>query len=146
MRKIFKYAIEVDGVIQALIQEVKKPKNEIGAVTHGVGNHDEKTAGGVTVNDATIRKVKPEANGDSWAWDWLMEAQDPNTNQGGLESDYKRDLVFRELDPKGRTINSWLWEGVWVRAVDEGDYKQGNKSENVLEEVTLSVDRVKRIR
>ena len=52
--KTFNFALEMDGIDQALIQEVKKPVTEVGAVKRAAGNHDIKEAGGVDVSDASI--------------------------------------------------------------------------------------------
>lgn len=139
-RKVFKFAIEIDGIDQILIQDVKKPETEIGAVTHGVEDgFDEKTAGGTTVSDAELQKIKPDDTGDSWAWDWLTTAQT------SVASVYKRDVVFKEYGSNGSVLNRWLWEGAWIRKVSESNYKRGNKSENTIETVTLSVDRVRKL-
>lgn len=139
-RKVFNFAIEIDGIDQILIQDVKKPENEIGAVAHGVEDgFDEKTAGGTTVSDAELQKIKPADTGDSWAWDWLTTAQT------SLPSNYKKDVVFKEYGPNNVVLNRWLWEGCWVRKVSESNYKRGNKSENTIETVTVSVDRVRKL-
>ena len=143
--KVFNFAIEINGVDVGLIQDVKFPEVEIGAVSHGGSNYDIKTAGGVTVTDAELQKIKPAPEGDSWAWDWLNKAQNPMTDSGGLAEDYKQNVIFKELAPNGTTLNSWLWEGCFVRKVSTTNYKRGNQSENIIETVTLSVDRVEKI-
>lgn len=146
MRKVFNFAVEIDGVDQFLIQDAKKPEVEIGAVLHGASNHDEKTAGGVAVSDAEFQKVKPADSGDSWAWDWLNDAQDMNAGSGKLPVDYQKDIVFKELAPTGAVLNAWLWENAWVRKATDSNYKRGNKNENTLETVIISVDRVKKLK
>ncbi len=142
-RKVFNFAIEIDGIDQFLIQEVKKPEVEVGAVSHGATNYDVKTAGGVAVADAELQKIKPAPQSDTWAWDWLNKAQDMNTGTGALAEDYKKDIVFKELAPNGTTLNAWLWEGAWVRKCSENNHKRGNQNDNIIETVTISVDRVK---
>lgn len=143
--KVFNFAIEIEGLDQMLVQELKKPEVELGAVTHGAVNYDIKTAGGVSVSDAELRKIKPAPQGDSWAWDWLNTAQNMNTETGGLAEQYKKDVVVKELSPNGTTLNAWLWEGAWVRKVSENDNKRGNQNENIVETCTISVDRVKKL-
>lgn len=144
-RKVFNFAIEIDGIDQFLIQDVKKPEVEVGAVNHGATNYDIKTAGGVAVSDAELQKIKPAPESDSWAWKWLNDAQNMNTGTGKLAENYKKDVVFKELGPNGTTLNAWLWVGCWVRKATDSNYKRGNQNENVIETVTLSVDRVQRI-
>lgn len=145
MRKIFKYSIEIDGIDQFLIQDVKKPKKTIGKTMHASDNHDIKEAGGIEFSDAELKKVKPSDQGDSWAWDWMNDAQNADTGLGKLEAGYKKNIVFKELNPMGSVMNAWLWEGAWILEADDSEYKKGNKSENVIESVKISVDNVKKI-
>jgi T4-like virus tail tube protein gp19 len=143
--KVFNFAIEINGIDQFLIQDVKVPEVEIGAVEHGASNYNVKTAGGVATSDAELQKIVPAPGGDRWAWDWLMKAQDPNNETGGLTEDYYKDIVFKELSPSGATLNSDLWIGSWVRKVSKSNYKRGKQDENVIQTVTISVNRVKPI-
>jgi len=137
-RKTFNFALEIDGVDQILFQDVKKPDYEIGAVLHGVGDgKDSKEAGGVTIADAELQKIKASETGDSWAWDWIQTAIT------SAPSSYKKDVVFKEYaDDKTTVLNRFLWVGCWVRKISESNWKRGNKSENTIETVTLSVDDV----
>lgn len=114
MQKVFNFAIEIDGIDQFLIQDVKEPEIEIGAVEHGASNYNVKTAGGVAVSDAELQKVIPATTGDKWAWNWMRTAQDPVSGTGGLSNQYKKDVVFKVLSPQGATIEAYLWEGAWV--------------------------------
>lgn len=143
--KVFNFAIEINGIDQFLFQDVKVPEIEIGAVEHGATNYNVKTAGGVAVSDAELQKIIPAPQGDSFAWDWLSQAQNMNTGQGGLTEDYYKDVVFKELGPDGSTLNSYLWTGCWVRKIAKSNAKRGKQDENMLETVTVSVNRVEKI-
>ena len=135
--KIMQFAIEIDGVDQFLIQEVKQPEVERGSVEHGAEDYNIKTAGGKTVGDAELKKLIPAPESDSWAWDWLEQAGN------SLAEEYKRDVVFKELAPDGKTtLNAYLWEGVWAKKIAKSDAKRGAQNENMMETVTLSVDNV----
>lgn len=139
--KLFNFVIEIDGVDVALIQEVKKPEVEVQAALHGAANYDIKTAGGVVVSDAELKKIKPATNSDNFGWSWLTTAA-----AGALPEQYKRNVVFREMAPNGTTLNAWLWEGVWCRKlVDDNNFKRGTTTDNVVETITLSVDKVTKL-
>lgn len=140
--KIFNYAIEIDGIDALLMQDVKEPETEVGAVKHGVGNYDEKTAGGVATSDAEIKKLISALPLDDETWNWLFAAQNPHTNSGGLESDYKKDIIFKKLAPNGAVLKAFIWEGSWVRKISNSNWKQGEQNENAIETLTISVDKV----
>lgn len=137
--KAFQFAIEIDGIDQMLIQEVKQPEVERGSVEHGAEDHNIKTAGGKQVSDAELKMVIPAPTSDRWAWDWLQKTGN------SLAEDYKKDVVFKILNPNGRALEGYLWKGVWVKKVANSEGKRGNQNENMLRTVTLSVDDVERI-
>lgn len=139
-RKVFNFAIEIDGIDQLLIQDVKKPEVELGEVSHGAENGKEKkTAGGTTVSNAELQKIKPAPQSDKWAFDWMKKAQT------SLSQDYKKDVIFKELGPNGETLDAELWVGAWVKKSSASNFKRGNQNENVIETVTLVVDDVQQL-
>lgn len=142
MRKVFNFAIEIAGFDVALVQDVKRPDVEVGAVEHGAANYNVKTAGGVTTSDAELQMVKPIIGLGMVAEQWLLQAQNPVLGIGGLPMQYKRDIIFKEKAPNGMTLSAWIWEGAWVRKVSASNYKRGAQDENVIETITISVDRV----
>lgn len=142
-QKIFNFAIEIDGVDQLLIQEVKMPETEVGVVEHGASNHNIKTPGGVAVSAAELKKIKPATSSDDFVWDWLEGAQNMNTGSGGLN--YKRTVVFKELGPTGNVLNAWLWRGAWCSKHSTSDFKRGKQDENVMETATIQIDTIQKI-
>lgn len=144
--KVFNFAIEINGINQLLIQEVQKPSVSVQAAEHGDYNSTIKTPGGVEVGDAELKMVKPAPEGDISVWAWLNLAQDMNTKSGGLSGEYSKDIIFKELSPRGIAVSIWLWEGCWVKEISEDNYVRGNQSDNVIQTVTLSVNKVKRIK
>lgn len=145
-RKVFSFGMEIDGLDVALAQDVKLPDVEVGKVEHGDTNYNKKTAGGVTTGDCEIQKLKAVGSGDNFAWDWLTQAQNPATGGGGLPEDYKRDVVIKEFAPDGiTTLDSYLLVGCFVMKISNSNYKRGAQDENMIETVTLSVDRVEKL-
>lgn len=138
-RKVFNFAIEMNGIDQALIQNVKKPVKEVGAVEHGEGNRTVKTAGGVTYTDAELQAVKDAHNTNDEFWNWLTTAAD-----GNMAERYKRNIVFKERNPANNTVSVEIWEGAWVRKVDTSNFVRGAQNENVIDTITISVDNIKK--
>lgn len=144
-RKVFNFVVEVEGVNQYEIQKVTLPDVEIDSTVHGGDNTDIKTPGRVKTGDLVFEKVRPAAGSDTWAWDWLMDAQNPNTGTGKLATSVKRLIIIKEMAPDGvTTLNSWAYKGCWVKKVAPGTLDRLS-SDNLIETVTLSVDKPVRI-
>lgn len=144
-RKVFNFIVEIDGVNQFEIQKVTIPKVSVEAVMHGDTNYDVKTAGRVKVDDMTFEKLRPMPQSDTWAWDWLQSAQSLITGGGKVSLGYKRNLIVKEMGPDGiATLNRWICEGCWVKEVSQTDLDR-NATENIMETIVLSVDKVNRV-
>lgn len=143
--KVFNFKVEVNGVDQFEIQTVQLPKGTVEKVMHGDTNYDIKTPGRISFDDLVFEKVRPAPFSDTWAWDWLMLAQDPDLGGGQLPSVIKQNIVIKELAPDNvTTLNRWLCTGCWVTEVDGGKLDR-KSSDNIIETVTLSVDKARRI-
>ena len=135
------FKIEVGGVDQFEFQKLKAPEVELKTASHGgEGGLEIKTASGIKTGDMELEKVVPAAGADSWAWDWMKQAIDPQTMTGGLPTDYKRTLVIRELNPDGSYANSYMAEGAFVKKISKND-KERLSDDNVIQTVVLSVDK-----
>lgn len=145
-QKQFNFAIEISGIDQFYIQEIKMPDVEVAAVKHGASNYSVKTAGSVQTGDAELMKLVVAENADNWAYDWLNRAQNNDTGQGGIPSQYREDIVVKRLNPAGSTIDRYIWKGAWVRKVSTSNLKRGEADENVIETVTVSIDKVIKLR
>ena len=142
--KTFNFAIEADGLDQFLVQEMTIPEVEIASVQHFTSNSATKTAGLVSVSDLEATKIKLSDAADNWAWDWLNTAQNHVVGTGALPADYKRNIVVREMNAAGRTVNRWILYGCWVRKVATSTHNRA-ASENVLETVTFSEDAIQKV-
>lgn len=142
--KVDKFIVEIGGLDQMACQEFKIPSVEFDVTEHGDSNSTRKTAGKKKVGDAELKQLKKMEGGDSWAWNWIGEIA--NQNGGGKRpSEYQKTIVVRELDADGiRTINAWMLKRAWVKKVD-GLTKSRTSSDNVQEDVTLSVDDIIKI-
>lgn len=143
-RKVFNFRVEIQGIDQFEVQKATPPEIEVETTEHGDTNHSVKTAGRVKVGDLTLEKLKPLPNSDLWAWNWLQTAQNMTTGGGQLPLQYKRTVILKELSSDGQTtVNRWICEGCFVKKVSQGDFDR-NSSDNILETVVLSVDRVQK--
>lgn len=144
-QKQFNFAIEISGIDQFYFQELKTPDVEIAAVAHGATNHTIKTAGAVTTGDAELMKLIPADTIDDFAYEWLYRAQNPETGKGGTPAQYKENVVVKRINGAGKTVDRYIWEGAWVRMISTSNFARGEANENIIETVTVSVDRVKRL-
>jgi phage tail-like protein len=136
--KKFKYVLEIEGIPIASIQEITPPEVEIEASIHSEGSYDAKTPGRITTGDMTLSKVMDSLDvADRWAWFWLTQAQSYDGLQISLG--YKRNGRLILNDDNGLPVRVWFIGGAWVRKVSLGDLSS-TTSDNVMEEVTLSVD------
>jgi len=137
-RKVFNFAIDINGLNQFECQKVTRPEVEIDQVEHGDVNYAVKTPGRLKYTNLILEKVRP-VNADRWAWDWLTTAQDPILGSGQLPSSIKQIVTVRELAPNGGTISINTNQGCWVCKVSPGDYDR-NSSDNIIQKVEISVD------
>lgn len=139
-RKVFMFQVEIDGLNQFECQKFTPPKSSVEKVSHGDTNHDIKTPGRFSVEDIVLEKLRAMPNSDTWAWRWLMSAQNPITGGGQLPSNIKKTIVVRELDSTGTTvINTLQYDGCWVCEVGK-TVMDRMSGDNVIETVTISVD------
>lgn len=144
-QKQFNFAIELNGIDQFYIQSVKLPDVEVGSVSHGGDNFSVKTAGAVSVGDAELSKIMIAGGADPWANNWLQRAQNMNSGVGGTPDVYKETVVFKRLNSAGATVERFIWEGTWVKKISFSEFKRGDANENIMETITVSIDRVRRI-
>jgi phage tail-like protein len=139
--KVFRYVVEIDGLEQFKCQKFTPPKVSIEKVSHGDTNYDVKTAGRYSVDDIVLEKLVPTDTVDTWALDWLLDAQDPFLGGGMLPDELYQTIIVRELAEDGTTpVMRWVYEGCWVCEVSQSDYDR-TSSDNVIETVTISTNR-----
>ena len=138
VRKAFNFQIEMEGIVQAYIQEFVPPRKTVEVVEHGSSNSVVKTAGRATYEEMTLTKLRSADNSDTTLWTWLNQVQNVTTQTGANYQDYARIIVIRELSPTGAILNSWRIE-CWCSGVDIGTLNRG-ASENTIESATFQVN------
>lgn len=141
-RKIFQFQIFMAGLNPFLAQEVKIPDIEIDQVNHGDTNYDVKTAGRVSVGNMTINKLCPSTPFDRGALEDMREIQNTFLGGGTIPDVYKKVVTVAQYANDGVTIlMSWVYEGVWPTKLNGVEFSR-TKSENTIESIEFSVDRV----
>ncbi len=140
--KVFNFIIEINGVDSWAVQKFTVPELGIEVTSHGAANYDVKTAGRVTVGEASFDQLKPLPTITDEVWKWFKRAQDISRGGGKLSSAYKKVVVVKEMYPDNvRTARRWILDGCFVSKISQSDLDR-NSSDNILESVTLSVDAV----
>lgn len=138
LRYTWQFGVEIDGLQAAFARGVTLPK-KTGEFYH----HDEGgkaigvplPTGKMTVGDLVVEKLVPGYDGDSWAWDKLLEAV-----EGPIESALFMASVL-EYDKDGKVVGRWDYEDCWVGDVDPAKRDATQKNEPVVETVTIKVGR-----
>lgn len=136
MRKNFRYALELDGVVHVLIQEIAPPKVGFAEVPHGSPGNipNGKTPGKMAVGDLVLKKCRPEGVSDTWIWNWMAKCV------GGLFPQYAKQAFLLELAPDAITpIDKFYLGNIWPKDLDHSGLKAEGGGENIIETLTFSV-------
>jgi len=146
-RKKFNWSIQIspDPINPFMFQKVTIPDANIEKVGHGDTNHDIKTAGRVEYGDIVCEKLMPSDQGDAYMWSWFDTCQSSVLGGGAPPSIYKKVITIVEMAEDGATIlNTWVAEGVWPASLP-GQEKDRQSSDNAIENVEFSIDKLTKI-
>lgn len=143
-RKEFNFSIQIVGepINPFLVQDVTVSDSSISQVKHGDTNYDVKTAGRVEVGETELEKLMTTSGADNYMWAWHVSCQDAILGGGLTPNMYKRSVIVNELAEDGTSvINSWILSGVWPSKINGQKFTRKG-TDNSIEKVTLSVDRM----
>ena len=140
-RKKFNFLVEINGIPQFEVQKFKVPSVSIEQSNHAEANSDIKTAGRVMIENATFEKLRPVVGFDNEMWNWLTSAQNHVLGTGSLPTNYKRNIVVRELAPNGITLSTYVLTGAWCCKIEQDEYDRAT-SDKMLTKGEISVDSV----
>lgn len=144
-KKAFNFGIIAAGLNSYAVQQANIPDVEIDQVEHGDTNYKVKTAGLVTYGNVTLTKLRPIGIGDNWVWPWIQSIQNVYTGSGQLPSIYKRDIDIVQYSYDNVTVTDrWELEGAWPQKVNNMNLDRAT-SENSMESIELSVDRMQKV-
>lgn len=143
-KKSFQFNILVAGLNTYEAQKVNLPDWELDVVEHGDVNHDIKTAGKVKFGDLVVEKLRPVTSGyPNWVWDWILSIQNASLGGGLNPSAYKRTVIITQLGYDGFTVTDiWECSGVFPKKINGMEFNRGGTSENSIETIDFSVDKV----
>lgn len=137
-KKSFRFAIDLNGVQQMSVQKVSGLEAEIETVAHGEGDSDVFTPGRVKFGKVTLERVQSIFGVDNAFWTWLQSAR-------LIGAAAKRTFTVRQLGADGVTsIAIWQVSDAFPTKVSQGENAR-TSSDNIMETVELSVDRIIRL-
>jgi hypothetical protein len=128
-----------------------RPNIDYEDVTLDRYNSRAKVAGKHTISDCSITIEDDVTNRASYAIQLQLERQQrligatgPWLNTEATASSYKFGILAEMLDGNETVVESWKYEGCWLKTVDWGemDYATGDK---VTIQLTVSVDHVRQV-
>lgn len=135
--RTYRFRVEIDGLDQWAIQQVKFPELEVSVVEHGGGDTNIKTASKKLVGNAVLSYLKNlDGTNKLFAFNWITACT------LGLPTAYKRNIVVKELGNDGiTTVRTEIWVGCFAKKCSRND---GDRlaDENVIESLEISVDDV----
>jgi phage tail-like protein len=146
-RKQFNFSIQIAPapINPFLAQKVESPEITLETAEHGDTNHDIKTAGRVKFGNINISKLQTTSGADNYMFDWLYSCQDVILGGGLVPDDYKRVVTITELAEDGTSVlNTWICMGCFPVKIN-GQQWDRQSSDNTVEQVELSVDRVEKV-
>ena len=144
-KKKFQFDVAIAGMNSFLCQELTLPDMEIESVAHGDYNHDVKTGGRVSFGNLVIKKISPADQNDSMVFNRLRIIQDAYSTGGALPQDYKFEIIVTHFAPDGFTVTDrYQLNGCWLAKLNGIDLSR-TASDNTMEEIEFSVDRMDKI-
>ncbi len=141
-RKMYRFAVECDGLETAYVQKVKVPKIEIKSAKHGDGPFAINTASRVDFSTLELETLKPAESSAVWWKDWLALLINLSTGSMGDPSVYKKTLSIVEYGADGITIiDRTQYTGCYPADVDVSDMDKLGDG-NQLDKIKINVDLV----
>ena len=142
--KDFKYRVEINGLEAAVVQEFEPGTRTHGVTVHsGAGqNHVSKEVGMVGFSNAVLRTVVPIDGGGRVYWEnWMDQAQDPITGNGGIPAVYQRNFSVFEMDPTGTPSRVWEYYQAFPVSYKTNAKSSLDDTNDVLEFVEIAFSR-----
>jgi len=145
-RKSYNFRLDITGIGNFYAQEVDLPDSEIDKVEHGDSNYDVSSPGKTNVTDLMIQKLLFGDASDSAIWIWHVNCQNSLVGGSAPPSEIRLYGSLTEFATDQVTVvNSWWFEGLWPFKINGQKFKRGGESENAIENIEFSVDRMQKV-
>lgn len=139
-RKLYRFAVEVEGLLTAYVQKVKLPKIDVKSANHGDGPFTIKTASKVDIGQLELETLLPADSSSVWWKDWLALVVNLGTGAMGHPDLYKKQLSVVMYAPDGETIiDRWDCFGVFPAEVDPADMDKLGEG-NAIDKLKFNCD------
>lgn len=139
--KEFKFRLEINGYPSACCHEFNPGERTHGITTHaGAGqNFVVKEAGMIQFGNATLRQIIPLTGpGRQYFDQWMNQAQDPSTGDGGVPAQYMRNFSMYENDPAGNALRIWQYYGGFPVRYVPGNRNAQSENADAIEEIEIA--------
>lgn len=141
-RKVWRYAIEADGLETAYVQKVKQPKIEVKSAKHGDGPFAINTASRVDYGMLEFETLKPAESAGVWWKDWLALVVNLSNGQMGTPDVYKKVMSVVEYGADGITIiDRTMYTGVYPSDIDVAELDKLGDG-NAIDKIKFFIDGV----
>ena len=134
----WQFAVEVDGFDAAYFTSSDFPGFRFDKVEFNPAGSmfPQKAAGRMEFDDVTMSKGIPTSVDDTALVDWLRLTASVAAGQGGVPSDYMKDIDLVKYDRAGNEHQRFRLYGAWCA---EGKFGsgEGGSSDNDMEEITI---------
>lgn len=139
-RKLYRFAVECDGLETAYAQKVKIPKIEVKSAKHGVGPFVINTASKVEFGMLELDMLKPAESSAVFWKDWLALIVNLGSGAMGLPDFYKKTLSIVEYASDGSTIvDRWECSGCYPCEIDASELDKLAEG-NSIDKLKICVD------
>lgn len=141
-RKLYRFAVECEGLETAYVQKCKIPKIEVKTAKHGEGPFVQNTASKVEFGHLELDTLKPSESSAVWWKDWLALIINLNDGSMGTPDLYKKTLFIVEYASDGETIvDRWEIQGAFPIEIEPSELEKLGEG-NALDKLKFCVDRV----
>ena len=139
-RKMYRFAVECDGLETAYVQKVKVPKIEIKSAKHGDGPFSINTASRVDFSALELETLKPAESSAVWWKDWLALLINLQNGSMGDPDVYKKTLSIVEYGADGITIvDRTQYTGCYPADIDVSDMDKLGDG-NQIDKIKINID------